>query len=196
MRLLYVLLLLIMVGCSNAPKEVLIDDFEGPLNQETVDYGSSDNSTLSVSPDRANKVCGQQALKLTYELKPTGYMWAARGYNLDVKGAGQWLVKPEEVAWEKYEAISLQMYGQGNGQIIAFDLKDKGGEIWRFVLDDEVAGWREIICPLEQFFPREDWQPETAERNQVIDFPILSFQFEPRSLGVSECTFDCLKVIR
>ena len=78
----------------------------------------------------------------------------------------------------------------------AFDIKDKGQEVWRFLLDDDFTGWKEIACSLKEFFPRKDWQPETAERNEVLDFPIMSFQFEPRLPGKGTYYFDCLKLVK
>jgi len=183
-------------SCTKAPSELLLDSFEGEINSETVDFGSSENSSLAVSSDRRIKVCGEQSLKLDYELNPSGYMWIARGYGLDIKGAAKWEVPPQDIKWSKYNAFSLSMYGRSSGGIIAFDIKDSGGELWRFFLDDDRSGWKEVICPLAEFFPRGDWQPENADRNEVLDFPIMSFQFEPRIMGRGVYYFDCIKLIR
>ncbi len=68
--------------------------------------------------------------------------------------------------------------------------------MWRFLLDDDFEGWKEIICPFEQFFVRGDWQPEEAIKNEIIDFPVMAFQLEPRLPGKSAYYFDCLKVIK
>ncbi len=183
-------------GCDNSPKEVMIDSFEGPLNKQTVDYGAAEGSSVQVSADTNIKMCDAQSLKIEYDLKPSGYMWIARGYNLDVKGAARWLVKPQDIKWKSYKAISLEMYGTNSGGVVAFDIKDAGGEIFRFIIDDNFTGWKEIICPFKEFFPRKDWQPEKATKNEVIDFPIMSFQFEPRLPGKGVYHFDCVKVIK
>ncbi|UCD15530.1 MAG: hypothetical protein JSV34_00315 [Candidatus Omnitrophota bacterium] len=185
-----------VIGCSAPPQGVLIDSFEGDINARTVDYGAGQGSSLKVEADKSLKVCGSQSLKLDYDLKPSSYMWIARGYNLDVAGAAKWLVKPSEVAWEKYNAISIYMYGGNSDAVIAFDIKDAQGEFWRFIIDDDFGGWKEIICPFSQFFVRGDWQPESATRNEVLDFPIMSFQFEPRMPGEGRCNFDCVKVVK
>jgi hypothetical protein len=174
----------------------MIDSFEGPLTKETVDYGAAEGSSVKVEADTGIKVCDAQSLKIEYDLKPSGYMWIARGYNLDIKGAAAWIVKPQDVKWRSYYAVSMQMYGSNTGGVIAFDLKDAGGEIWRFIIDDDFTGWKEIVCPLKEFFPRKDWQPDTATKNEVIDFPIMSFQFEPRLPGKGVYYFDCVKVIK
>jgi hypothetical protein len=186
----------VFIGCSSAPRELVIDSFEGVLNSETVDFGAGEGSSLEVRADKELKVCGEQSIKLIYNLRPSSYMWMARGYNLDVKGAAQWEEEPENIAWKKYNAVSLQMYGRNSGAVIAFDIKDNGGELWRFLLDDDFDGWKEIVCPFKNFFPRGDWQPQTAERNEVLDFPITSFQFEPRLPGQRECNFDCIKAVK
>ena len=185
----------LLVGCQPV-EDVVIDSFEGPINKETVDYGASEGSSVTVSSSTDIVQCGDQSLRVEYNLKPSGYMWIARGYGLDVKDAGDWEVKPKDIPWKKYNAIKLYMYGRNSGAVIAFDVKDAKGELWRFLLDDDFTGWKEIVCPLKDFFPRTDWQPETAERNEVLDFPIMSFQFEPRLPGQSVYYFDCITVAR
>ncbi|MBN3038578.1 MAG: hypothetical protein JW869_04085 [Candidatus Omnitrophica bacterium] len=185
----------ICAGCS-VPDQVLIDSFEGELNSETVDFGSSADSSLEIYAEKQLKTCGDQAIKLTYQLHPKGYMWCARGYNLDVKGAARWLLKPQKVRWNAYQALALSMYGAKSGAMIALDVKDAGGEIWRFLLNDDFEGWREIACPFNKFFVRTDWQPQTAQKNDILDFPIMSFQFEPRTPGKGTCIFDSVKVIK
>ena len=184
------------VSCAFGPKEVLLDSFEGVISNETVDYGASDNSLVTVGADTTVKVCGEQSLKILYDLKPSGYMWIARGFGLDVSGAALWEVAPQDIKWKNYKSLSLSMYGNNSGGVVAFDIKDKGGEIFRFLLDDDFSGWKEIICPFDQFFVRTDWQPETAERNKAIDFPVMSFQFEPRLPGIGAYYFDCIKLVK
>ena len=186
----------IFIGCSQAPREVMIDSFEGVLNNKTVDFGSSRNSSIKIEASTDKKVCGAQSMKLAYVLKPSGYMWAARGFNLDVKGAAQWMINPKDVKWNKYKAISIYVYGANTAGVIAFDIKDSGREIWRFLIDDDFTGWKEIICPLKRFFPRKDWQPNDADNNEKLDFPIMSFQFEPRLPGKGVYYFDCVKLIK
>lgn len=188
--------LVFFFGCTKAPLEFLLDSFEGEISSKTVDFGSSENSSLTVVCDKKIKVCGEQSLKLDFELNPSGYMWAARGYGLDTKGAGRWEAGPGDIEWRKYNAFSLQMHGSNSGGIIAFDIKDSGGELWRVFLDDDTLGWKEVICPLAEFFPRGDWQPDDADKNEVLNFPIVSFQFEPRIMGKGIYYFDCLKLIR
>lgn len=186
----------IFAGCAKVEQEVLLDSFEGELNSETVDFGAADGSAIEVTAEKGYKTDGEQSLKLAYDLKPSGYMWAARGFNLDVKGAARWIVKPEEVKWKKYKALSFSMYGHKDGGMVAFDIKDAGGEIWRFLLDGKFEGWQEMSCPLAEFFARNDWQPQDADKNGTLDFPIMSFQFEPRLPGQVTYYFDEMKVIR
>lgn len=121
-------------------------------------------------------------------------MWIARGYDLDVEGAAAWLVSPQEIDWPKYNALKVSMYGGNSGGVVALDIKDSGGEMWRFLLDDDYQGWKEIVCPFEEFFPRKDWQPDDAKKNDIIDYPVKSFQFEPRLPGKGVFYFDCVKL--
>jgi hypothetical protein len=185
-----------LISCAQPPSELMLDSFEGPLTKETVDYGAAEGSSVKVEADTNIKVCDAQAMKIEYELKPSGYMWIARGYNLDVKGAAKWLLEPKDIKWKQYNAISIQMYGEGAGGVVAFDIKDAKGEIWRFIIDDDFTGWKEITCPFKDFFVRKDWQPDSAEKNEILDFPIMSFQFEPRLPGKGLYLFDCVKLIK
>ncbi len=187
---------ILSASCSQGSSSLLLDSFEGEITNRSVDFGASEGSSLVVSADREIKVCGEQSLRIEYELRPSGYMWIARGQGLDVAGADKWLVSAKEIKWSKYSAFSLSMHGNDSGGIIALDIKDAGGELWRFLIDDDKTGWKEVRCPFVDFFPRGDWQPEVARRDGVLDFPIMSFQFEPRILGNQVYHFDCLRLIK
>jgi len=188
--------ILFFLSCAPSSHDVLIDSFEGELNEKTVDFGSSTNSSVKIEASTDKKVCGAQSLKIIYELKPSGYMWVARGFNLDVEGAGVWLIRPEQIEWQNYMGMGLYMYGTNSGGVIAFDIKDKGKEMWRFLIDDDFSGWKEIIMPFNNFFARKDWQPQNADNNNVLDFPIMSFQLEPRFPPKGIYYFDCVKLIK
>lgn len=175
-------------------REFLIDSFERKINTKTVDFGASEGSSLKVEASNEFKVCGEQSLKLIYELKPSGYMYCARGFGLDVKDA-VWRVKPQKINWAKFDAFSIYMYGNKSG-VVAFDIKDAGGEYYRYIIKNDFHGWKEIVCPFSGFFVREDWQPPTADGNGILDFPIMSFQWEPRLPGKGILYFDCVKVIK
>ncbi|MCM8813608.1 MAG: hypothetical protein NC924_06715, partial [Candidatus Omnitrophica bacterium] len=79
---------------------------------------------------------------------------------------------------------------------VAFDIKDAGAEMWRFMIDDNFTGWREVMMPFSQFFARSDWQPHNADKNGVLNFPVMSFQFEPRRPDSGEYIFDQVSVTR
>jgi hypothetical protein len=190
-------LFLLFTSCAPVPKEeLLIDSFEGPLDKQTVDYGASSGSSMKVEADATEKICGQQSLKIDYVLKDNGYMWVARGYDLDVKGAAQWLASPQAIDWKKYNGISIQLFGTNSGSVIAFDVKDTGGELWRFLIDDDFSGWKEIVCPFSGFFARTDWQPDSAQKNGVLDTPLKSFQFEPKTPGSGSLRIDCVELVK
>lgn len=172
---------LVSVACQaqGLKKALMLDDFEGPIVQgQTIDAGTGNGSSLAVSADPDVKESGAQSLKLTYDAIAGGYMWVARGYGLDVKGASHWLAEPDKIDWTKYGAISFYFKGTGSGARMAFDVKDKGGEMFRFMVTDDAQDWKQVVCPFDQFFARGDWQPDTAEKNGILDFPVKSFQFE------------------
>ena len=186
--------LFILGGCTCRQASLLIDSFEGNLDKTTVDFGAGRGSKVNISASKQIKKCGEQSLRIEYESKPSGYMWVARGYDLDVKGAAKWIKKPQEIPWKKFNAFSFWMYGNNSGHIIAFDIKDNGGEMHRFIIEDNFKGWKKIICPFKDFFPRSDWQPQKAVKNGVLDFPVKSFQFEPRTPGKGVIYIDCVRL--
>ena len=178
--------------CFAQEKSLLIDDFEGVIvggPDGTVDFGAGGGSTVEVAAATDIKYSGKQSLKVVYNAVPGGYMWVARGFNLDTKNAG-WKVLPEDIKWEEYNAFSFYMYGNDSQTKIAFDIKDNGNEMWRFMVEDNFKGWRKINCSFNEFFARSDWQPDNADKNASLDFPIKSYQFEPRPEAKGILYFD------
>jgi hypothetical protein len=67
-----------------------------------------------------------------------------------------------------------------------------------FLLDN-FQGWEKITCPFSEFFARGDWQPQNADKNAVLNFPVKSFQFEPRpdsGTKQGKLYFDCVEPLR
>jgi hypothetical protein len=191
-------LLCFSVTCfaQTAKKTLLLDDFEGQISggpDGTVDFGTGGGSAVEVVADTSIKNTGNQSIKVSYDAVSGGYMWVARGFDLDAKNAA-WLLKPEDIDWKKFNAISFYMYGSDSKAKIAFDIKDNGKEIWRFLVDDNFTGWKEIVCPFKDFQARQDWQPDNAEKNATIDFPIKSYQFEPLPVGKGVVYFDTVEL--
>lgn len=169
-------------GLCFAEGNLLIDDFEGPISggaDGTVDFGAGNGSSVDVTPNSETKRSGAQSLKINYNAVFGGYIYVAKGFNLDAKKA-DWLLKPGEIDWKLYSGIAFYAYGTDSKTSIAFDIKDGGGELWRFIFEDNFHGWKQIICPFDEFFVRTDWQPDDADANDTLEFPIRSFQFEPR----------------
>lgn len=193
-----VLVLCSAIACFAQDKGLLIDDFEGPLTggeKGTVDFGAGNGSSLDVSAATDIKYSGAQSLKASYDALAGGYMWAARGLGLDAKNSS-WLVKPENIDWKKYGAFSFYLYGNDSKTKLAVDIKDSGNEIWRFQVTDDFKGWKQIVCPFLEFLARDDWQPESAEKNVTLDFPIKSFQFEPLPEAKGVFYFDEVSLIK
>lgn len=190
-------MLLFFVSCGMIyaqEKNVLIlDDFEGEIYSDpkgTIDAGAGNGSTVEVSADQQQKYDGMQSLKIVYDAVSGGYMWIARGYGLDVKGAAQWKVAPQDIDWPQYKSIVFFMNGSNSGTNIAFDIKDAGKELFRFMIKDDFTGWKKIVCSFDMFFPRGDWQPADADTNGVLDFPVMSFQFEPIAINKGSFNID------
>lgn len=179
-------------------ESLLIDDFEGVISGSplgTVDFGAGAGSILEVSADAKIKYSGKQSLKAQYDAVSGGYMWIARGFGLDAQNSA-WLIKPEEIIWKDYSAFSFYLYGSSSKVQIAFDIKDSGNEMWRFLVEDNFAGWKQIVCPFKDFFVRDDWQPDSADKNAILDFPIKSFQFEPRPEAKGTLYFDSVSLTK
>lgn len=176
---------------------LLIDDFEVAISggaEGTVDFGTGNGSSIEVTVATEIKHSGSQSLKVVYDAVPGGYMWVARGFGLDAKNT-TWLIKPEDIDWKKYSAISFYIYGSNSQAKVAFDIKDNGNEMWRFIVEDNFPGWKEIVCPLAEFFSRRDWQPNSADRNANLDFPLQSYQFEILAPAKGTLYFDEVKLI-
>lgn len=177
---------------------LLIDDFEiavsgGP--DGTVDFGAGSGSSVEVTSASDIKQWNNMSIKVTYDAVPGGYMWIARGFGLDVKNTA-WLVKNSDIKWQDYKAIAFYMYGSASKAQIAFDLKDSGGEIYRFITQDDFEGWKQIVCPFDGFMARSDWQPDSADKNDVMDFPIKSYQFEVLAPAKGTLYFDKVELIK
>jgi hypothetical protein len=185
------------ISCSAQEKSLLIDDFEIPISggpDGTVDSGSGGGSALEVTGATDIKYTGQQSIKIVYDAVPGGYMWIARGFDLDAKNAA-WLIRPEDIDWSKFNALSFYMYGSDSKANIAFDIKDNGFQIWRFMVEDNFVGWKKIVCPFNEFFVRGDWQPNNADKNATLDFPLKSFQFEPLPEAKGTLYFDSVELV-
>lgn len=176
---------------------LVIDSFEGKITggpDATVDYGSGAGAKVSVFPEKAVVYHGRQSLKIVYDNSEGGYMWIARGYNLTIENAAQWVVRPEKIKWDKYDTLVFYLYGEGNGNDIAVDIIDSGKEYWRYLIKDDTKGWKEVVISFSSFSVRTDWQPDSADRNNKMDFPINVFQFEPKTgMGIVYMDKVCLR---
>jgi hypothetical protein len=197
MRTLHIVLILClsMAGlccAQDKSQSLLLDDFEGFVSggpEGTVDFGAGNGSSVDVAAATDIKYSGNQSLKVIYGAVSGGYMYIARGFGLDAKNAA-WLVQPEDVEWTKYKAFTFYVYGSDTKTQVAFDIKDNGNEMWRFMFEDNFQGWKKIACPFNEFFARDDWQPDNADNNITLDFPIKVFQFEPRPEAQGALYFD------
>lgn len=194
----FIIVFILITNFSFAQENnLLIDDFEISIScgpDGTVDYGSGGGSSVEVSASVDVKYSGEQSLKVDFDAVSGGYMWIARGFGLDAQNAA-WLVTPDSIDWPKYNAISFYMYGNDSKTRIAFDIRDNGFEMWRFMVEDNFKGWKKIICPFAEFFPRGDWQPDMADKNANLDFPIKTFQFEPIAEARGVLYFDKVELI-
>lgn len=196
-KLILILCFLFSIPCFAQEKSLLIEDFEGEISggeNGTLDFGSGNGSSVAVTADTNIKNSGAQSLKIAYDAVSGGYMWIAKGFALDAKNAA-WLLTPKSIDWKKYNAISFYIYGSGSKTKIAFDIKDNSNEMWRFIITDDFDGWKQIICPFNEFFARGDWQPQTADTNAILDFPVKSFQFEPLAEAKGALYIDTVELI-
>jgi len=183
--------------CFAQENSLLIDSFEVMISggaTGTVDFGAGNGSSVTVTGATDIIKDGSQSLKAVYNAVPGGYIWIARGEGLDAKSA-QWLRNTQDIDWPKYQAIAFYLYGSDSKTSIAFDLKDNGSEIWRYVTVDNFKGWKQIVCPFSEFYARGDWQPDASDKNNQMDFPIKSYQFEPLPESKGTLYFDEVRLI-
>ncbi|MDD5097110.1 MAG: carbohydrate binding domain-containing protein [Candidatus Omnitrophica bacterium] len=191
-------MLLTAQPCSAEGDDLLLDDFEisvssGP--EGTVDFGAGNGSAVEVTQSTDIKNSGNQSLKVVYDAVAGGYIYVARGTGLDAKNAN-WTLKPSDVKWENYSALSFYIYGTNSKAKIAFDIKDSGSEIWRFIVEDDFKGWKKVVCSFDKFAVRDDWQPDGADKNGQIDFPIKVCQFEPLPGSKGTLYFDTVELVK
>lgn len=184
-----------LAGERGSGRHLMLDNLEGELTAETVDYGADDSSTINLSADTDIKFCGKQSLKLEYNLQPSGYLFCARGYGLDTVAANKWLKDPQKINWSRYQGFSF-MVSSTQKTIVAFDIKDAGDEIWYFESEVVPGDWQEITVSFDALTVRQDGQTQTAARNNVLDFPIQSYRWESRTPGEGTLHFDCVKLLR
>ena len=192
------LVLIVTGACWAEGNNLLIDDFERAISggaDGTVDFGSGNGSTVAVTAAVDIKNSGNQALKVVYDATSGGYIYVATGTGLHAKNAN-WLINPSEIKWEEYTGVSFYIYGTDSKARIAFDIKDSGGEIWRFVTDDDSKGWKKVMVSFDKFIVRDDWQPDGADKNGKIDFPIKVIQFEPLPESKGTLYFDTVELVK
>lgn len=197
LKLMLVIIFCFAAYCFADEGSLVISDFEGPIHggaNATIDFGAENGSSVAVSADSNIKYSGSQSLKVDYNAVPGGYIWVAKGFDLDARMA-VWLVKPEDINWQAYNAIAFYVYGSNSKADIAFDVKDKGNELFRFVVNDDFSGWKQIVCRFKDFDSREDWQPVNANKNMFIDFPVKSYQFEPLAPSKGTFYFDRVELL-
>ena len=199
---------LLLVGClyvyveSMMKDSVLIESFEGKIGPDTLDFGSSVNSSLSVKASRKISRCGRQAVEVKFNLKPYGYAYLASGYGLYNRadsntwmgGRPGWIVHPDKISWADYGGFSILLKGKDVGKV-AIDLRDSGGELWRTTVHLDSGEWKKFTVAFDDFSAREDWQPPSAVVNKYIDYPFTSFQIEPKKLGKGTLYADCAKFV-
>ncbi len=202
--LVVLVMLCLSAGYSFAIGPLLLDSFEGQIvpagitsgsMSGNVDYGAGGGSSVEVYADDTDKVDGKQSLKIVFFAMPGGWIWIARGYNIDVKGAGAWEVRPQEIKWDKYNAFSFWMKGTNSGKQLAFDVIDAKKEYFRYLVKDDSDKWKQVIIPFKDFEARTDWQPNNATKNKTLDFPIMTYQFEPRPKNEGEWSFDKVELV-
>jgi hypothetical protein len=181
---------------------LLIDSFEGKIGVDSVDYGSSSNSSAVVKAASAFSRCGNNAIQLDYALQPSGYVYFARGDGLHYQSDSStwmtaragWIVPPDKIQWDRYGAFSIYIRGDQTVKV-AVDLKDSGGELWRHFVTLRGKGWKTFQIPFNKFSVRTDWQPPQAKLNRKMDFPMTSFQVEPKTPGKGTLYVDCVKLV-
>lgn len=165
---------------AQAQEKLLIDDFEGPIYtgpSGTVGTGTTEYAILEITADTDIKYSGEQSLKVTFNTgSGKGTAWIAKGFDLEESSGAGWPVNPKDIEWNKYSGFSFYIYGGNSGNKIKLHVTDNGSEIFEYVFTDDFIGWKDITCNFNDFYAGP-WQPENADKNNKIDFPVKSFTF-------------------
>jgi hypothetical protein len=166
--------------------KILIDDLEGDI---ACDNGAGNGAEIQVTfskkdaaPDEVYS--GNQAMKISYDKTYGGYMFCARGFGLTPavempQEKLQWSTSPDKIDFSKYNSFGFYFKGENTGNTIAVDVFDKDREIFRYEFNDDSSDWKEMTIPFSSFKLRTDYQPDWNKSNKAIDFPIVTYQFEP-----------------
>ncbi|MFA5275811.1 MAG: carbohydrate binding domain-containing protein [Candidatus Omnitrophota bacterium] len=182
-------------------QSLLLDDFEGVISagpESTVNAEARGGSSVEIAASTDLKYSGHQSLKITYKAVPPNYSYVKVSAGLDYPNA-HWLVEPENIEWDKFNAIALYMYGSNSKTRFTFNIIDAGHEIWHFIFEDNFIGWKQVVCPFNEFRFGDIWKVDKADKNSKLDFPISDFQIESLPNGkIEEGTvyFDKVELIK
>lgn len=120
---------------------------------ETVKYW--ENYAGNMGWGEANPVSGvvDNAMKVTYVGGESDYTWwgVRRAFERD---------------FSSYTGVQMKIKGDPNP--VRITIRDNGNERWAYSLSPSDS-WENVRIPFENFIQRRDWQPATAEQDQVFD---------------------------
>ncbi|MGE5483061.1 MAG: carbohydrate binding domain-containing protein [Bacteroidota bacterium] len=161
---------------------VIADEFtEAEMSLGTPYAGPASSIKITVVDDPTAH--GQRALRIDSVTKD----WN----GVPISAAGD-----KEFDWSDYRALSMWVYGTNSGVGFFVELNDKGEEHFRSpLIVDDFIGWKQIVIPFEEFLSRDDWQPDTADMDLEITWPIRDFQPFTGASGEGYILIDLIEVI-
>lgn len=149
-------------GVQPTPGGVVLLDFETDLGDRLSTYTGPRSSIETSIVEQAAE--GRYALRIDSALR-------------DWNGV---VIQPpagQPYDWSRFRALSFWMYGTNSRQMFVVELNDSGEEHFRSpIITDDFTGWKQIVIPFEEFASRDDWQPENAEIDLAITWPLKDFQ--------------------
>lgn len=172
------------LGAQTAPPTpggLVLVDFETDLGDRLSTYAGPASSIKTTIVEQA--VQGRYALRIDSVLK-------------DWNGVVVQPPKDQVFDWSSFRALSLWVFGTNSGQMFVVELNDKGEEHFRSpLITDDFTGWKQIVIPFEEFASRQDWQPENADIDLDITWPIKDFQPFASVGGAGYILIDLIEVI-
>lgn len=168
----------LFAGNVRAGDSLVIADFEDS-KRPVITYAGP-GSTMTAEYQTAIVHGGKQALKTKMDTSN----WA--GTLIELSGA--------TADWTGYSKLKLWVYGSKSGRRFNIDLEEKGKEQCRYTITDDFEGWKEFVIKLSEFLPRTDWQPNDADKNGKLDFPLKTIQFFTSASFGSTLYFDDISI--
>jgi hypothetical protein len=160
---------------SNAP-DILLHDFETPLDQDWEVVAGPGSEVKLAFPDPSRQPCGKRSLSISYKM----YQWCDVLYNYK-----QHTVSQEKRDWTRYWGLKVDVFSNQGYQPFNIQVSDAGDELF-IASCGAPYGWSQIIVPFKDFSKFPYYQPPEAAQNGKFDMNgVTQIDIKPSGEGSS-----------